>query len=181
MIGLKKGQVELCHHNDAWEEKARFIIEKLKDLFGALAIDIQHIGSTSVKHIMAKPIIDIVVGINDFDGIRRILPNLQSHGIIHRPNNDLPDYMMLVLGDNKEEIRTHHIHVVQYKGEEWYNQINFRDYLNANPMAAKEYEDLKLQLWKLFKDNRAAYTDGKEQYFKDVFKKAKEWSDGRMS
>ncbi|MDR1069109.1 MAG: GrpB family protein, partial [Clostridiales Family XIII bacterium] len=85
-LGLKRGTVELCDHDAAWEENARETIALLKDIFGGAAIDIQHIGSTAIRAIKAKPIIDIAVGIAAFDVPEHIMRELNRNGIIHRPH-----------------------------------------------------------------------------------------------
>ncbi len=175
MLGLERGHVVLCKHETEWEENAKAAIQQLKKLFGPLAVDIQHIGSTSISHIMAKPIIDIVVGINDFNRLRDMVPCLEFNGLQNRPNSDISDYMLFVMGDMKKQIRTHHIHVVKYDGNRWHNQINFRDYLNANPKIAKEYESLKLQLCKEYPDYRESYTQGKEKFILKILLQARQW------
>jgi GrpB-like predicted nucleotidyltransferase (UPF0157 family) len=76
----------------------------------------------------------------------------------------------------KKQICTHHIHVVQYDGEEWHDQINFRDYLNDHSEIAKEYEMLKLKLCKEYPNNRAEYTKGKTDYIHNVFLQAEQWA-----
>lgn len=146
MLGLVRGKVELYNHNEEWVEIAKLTIAFLKEVFGDVVVDIQHIGSTSIKNIKAKPIIDIVVGVNDLAKVKSLLLKLSDAGIIHRPNNDLPDYMMFIIGDLEKEIRTHHIHVVPFNGEEWNNQLNFRDYMNAHLDEARRYEDIKIEL-----------------------------------
>ncbi|MCL2461229.1 MAG: GrpB family protein [Defluviitaleaceae bacterium] len=175
MIGLARGKVELCVHEPAWEDNAARTIIFLKDIFGETAVDIQHAGSTAIKLIMAKPIIDIVAGVNDFGKAKALLPLLAEAGVVHRPQNDLPEYMMFVMGDLEKGIRTHHIHVVPFEGEEWINQLNFRDYLSARPQRAKEYEALKIDLMKRYSDNRPMYTGGKQSFINGIFTEAAEW------
>ena len=65
-LGLARGTVSVVPHNDEWEVTGRKTIAKLKELLGDTAVDIQHVGSTSIKGIYAKPIIDLVIGVNDF-------------------------------------------------------------------------------------------------------------------
>jgi GrpB-like predicted nucleotidyltransferase (UPF0157 family) len=174
-LGLKRGTVELYDHDILWEENARKTIKSLKSIFVDNAVDIQHIGSTAIKTIKAKPIIDIVVGINDFNLLENIMHELNNNGIIHRPKNDMDEYKMFVIGDFENDTRTHHIHVVKYNNAEWNNQLNFRDYLNNNYKEAKKYEKLKISLMEENKDNREAYTKSKEEYILKVFEEAKEW------
>jgi GrpB-like predicted nucleotidyltransferase (UPF0157 family) len=174
-LGLKRGAVELYDHDILWEENACKIIKLLKSIFDNNAIDIQHIGSTAIKTIKAKPIIDIVVGINDFNLLEDIMYELNNNGIIYRPNNDADEHKLFVIGDFEKDTRTHHIHVVKYNNTEWNNQLNFRDYLNNNHEEAKKYERLKIELMEMHKDNREAYTKSKEEYLLKTFERAKEW------
>lgn len=181
MHGLRRGFVVLVDHETAWEDNAKETIAFLKAQLGDAVVDAQHIGSTAIRHIKAKPIVDIVVGVKEFSAIRARLSILHGNGIIHRPNNDMPEYMMFVMGDMQNEIRTHHIHVVPYNGEEWCNQLNFRDYMNAHPEAAKEYEALKLKLYEEYSENRAAYTKAKEEYILRANQMAARWKAGSES
>jgi GrpB-like predicted nucleotidyltransferase (UPF0157 family) len=174
-LGLKRGTVELYDHDILWEENACKTIKLLKNIFGDNAIDIQHIGSTAIKTIKAKPIIDIVVGINDFNLLENIIYELNNNGIIHRQNSDRNEYKLFVIDDFEKDTRTHHIHVVKYNNVEWNNQVNFRDYLNSNHDEAKKYEKLKIELMEKNKGNREEYTKNKEEYLLKVFEKAKEW------
>ncbi len=174
-IGLKQKTVVLCPHENEWDENAKVTIKELYGLFGDIAKDIQHIGSTAIPTISAKPIIDIVVGIFNFDLLDEIMDHLTTNKLIHRPNNDLPEYRMFVICKENTEIRTHHIHVVAYNGEEWNNQLNFRDYLIQNPLVASEYEKLKVKLQKEYFNNRALYTKSKDEFIQNVFLQAKKW------
>ena len=83
MIGLKRGTVQLEKHSIEWEENAKKTIEKLMDIFDGKAVDIQHIGSTSVKDLKAQPI-DIVVGVKSFYDVLEVIPLLKSNGFIHK-------------------------------------------------------------------------------------------------
>jgi GrpB-like predicted nucleotidyltransferase (UPF0157 family) len=174
-LGLKRGAVALYDHDLLWDENARKTIELLKRIIGDNAIDIQHTGSTAVKSIKAKPIIDIAAGIDDLNSLESITAELKDNGIIHRPNSDMSEYKLFVIGDFEKDMRTHHIHMVKYGNLEWNNHINFRDYLNDNYNEAKKYEHLKIRLMKINKNNRAEYTKGKEEYLLKVFEKARAW------
>jgi GrpB-like predicted nucleotidyltransferase (UPF0157 family) len=174
-LGLKRGYVELYDHDVLWEENARETIALLKNIFVNNAIDIQHIGSTAIKTIKAKPIIDIIVGINNFNLLENIMDALNDNGIVYRPNNDRDEYKLFVTGDFEKDTRTRHIHIVKYNNIEWNNQINFRDYLNNSYTEAKEYENLKVTLMENNRDNRIEYTKGKEEYLLKIFEKSKEW------
>ena len=84
MLGLKRGTVALFPHSVEWEITAQKCIEHLNAILGAVAIDIQHIGSTSITGIKAQPIIDIVVGVRSFESVEPFLQNLEGNGFIFR-------------------------------------------------------------------------------------------------
>ena len=174
MIGLKRGTVELLPHNPLWEDVAAETIKKLKSLLNDVAVDIQHVGSTSIQNICAKPIIDIAVGVNTLDSIKPYIEQLEKNGIIFR-KEDVKEQLLFVIGDFEKEFRTHHIHVVEWNSVAWNNYINFRDYLNAFPEYAKEYDDLKKKLALEFANNRGNYTAGKQEFIDRILKQAHLW------
>ena len=175
MLGLKRGIVELCDHDKAWEQNAAQTIEKLKIIFGNIATDIQHVGSTSIGNIKAKPIIDIAVAVRDMGEVMKLVPALEQSGFMYRQHG-IEEDMLFVCGDLNTDIRTHHIHVVKSESKEWHNYINFRNYLNAKPEAAKEYEALKLRLMSEYKTDRQAYTEAKAEFITHIIRKAQVWS-----
>lgn len=175
MLGLKRGIVELCDHDKAWEQKAAQTIEKLKVIFGNVATDIQHVGSTSIMNIKAKPIIDIAVAVSGFDEVMKLVLALEQSGFMHR-QHDVAGDILFVCGDKNADIRTHHIHVVIAGSKEWHNYINLRNYLNAKSEVAKEYEALKLWLMSEYQTDRLAYTEGKGEFITYILRKAQVWS-----
>ena len=174
MLGLKRGTVDLLPHNPLWEDVAAETIKKLKSLLNDIAVDIQHVGSTSIQNICAKPIIDIAVGVNTLDSIKLYIELLKKNGIIFR-KEDVKEQLLFVIGDFEKEFRTHHIHVVEWNSIAWNNYINFRDYLNAFPEYAKEYDDLKKKLALEFANNRGNYTAGKQEFIDRILKQAHLW------
>lgn len=175
-LGLKRGTVKLSPHQEQWDKAAKDTILTLKALLGSVAIDIQHIGSTAIHGIYAKPIIDIVVGVDNLDSIKPYIELLEQNGIMFR-NEDVPGQLLFVIGDDKSDIRTHHIHIVIWNSTAWHNYINFRDYLNAFPEQAKAYEKLKIKLASDFADDRQSYTAGKQELIDTILKQAQAWRD----
>ena len=161
-LGLKRGTVQLEPHDKQWDEIAVQTIKTLKAILGDDVIDIQHIGSTAIPAIKAKPIIDIVVGVTDFDRIKSYNEQLQKEGIFYR-GSDVEHQLLYVMGDVESDTRTHHIHIVKWNGIEWKNYIHFRDYLNANENVALCYQKLKEELESKYADNRELYTKGKKE------------------
>lgn len=171
MIGLKRGTVKLVKHESNWKE----IFEAEKDILNLLiedyVIDIQHVGSTSIPGIEAKPIIDILIRVKSLDYIPNIVEMLESNGFIYCPQSGTDERILFVKGG--EDFRTHHIHVVERKGKEWNSNILFRDYLIENIEVAREYSILKKKLAEKYPNDRNAYTEGKNDFIQDVICKAK--------
>lgn len=177
MIGLKRGTVKLCEHEKEWEIEAQNTISRLKKILGNAAKDIQHVGSTSILSIKAKPIIDIAVAVDDFNDILALEKELRDEGFYYRPASDLDGQLLFASGNFYEgtgNLQTHFIHVVRTNSMDWINYINFRDYLNENLSAAKEYEDLKvsLALRAPIDNKREEYLKGKHDYILYTLRKA---------
>lgn len=174
MLGLQRGTVHLAAHDPAWEEEAQRCIAQLRRILGEAAADIQHVGSTAIPSICAKPIIDIAVGLHDLQVLDAYIPALRECGVIDR-GEDHPGQRLLVMGDFEREQRTHHIHAVAWNGESWKNYIRFRDYLCAFPERAKDYEAMKLSLAKRYQDDRKSYTEGKKAMIDQLLHEAEAW------
>lgn len=166
-LGLKRGTVQLEPHDKQWDEIAVQTIKTLKSILGDDVIDIQHIGSTAIPTIKAKPIIDIAVGVTDFDKVMLHNEQLQKKGIFYR-GSDVECQLLYVMGDMENDTRTHHIHIVKWNGTEWKNYIHFRDYLNANENMALMYQNLKEELESKYADDRVAYTRGKKDMIDNI-------------
>lgn len=135
------------------------------------ARDIQHVGSTAIRSIDAKPIVDIAVALDDVQSVTSHIEELAGYGIIYR-GSDVPGQILFIIGEGN--IRTHHIHIVKWRGKAWNNYIMFRDYMNSHPDKAAEYEKLKKQLASSFPDNRRAYTEGKAGFIEKIITDAGE-------
>ena len=179
MIGLKRGTVQLCEHEKEWEIEAQNTIARLKEILGDGIKDIQHVGSTSILTIKAKPIIDIAIATDHFDDILAYEKELKNAGFYYRPNAQasLRDQLLFACGSFYEgtgDLQTHFIHVVLTGSMDWINYINFRDYLNKTPSAAKEYEALKvsLALQAPIDNGREKYLRGKHDFIVYTLRKA---------
>lgn len=173
-IGMKRGTVYLESHRAEWETAAAETIRIIKSVLGDGAGDVRHIGSTSVRSIPAKPIIDIAVGVTDYEAAISKKDALEAEGIIFR-FDERPEQLLFVMGDFENDTRTHHIHVVRYGSAEWENYINFSDYLNGNRSAAQRYADMKIALAKRFPNDRTQYTNGKSGLIEILLDEARRW------
>ena len=179
MLGLKRGTVVLYPHETVWETEAAKTIERLKGILGNAAVDIQHVGSTSIPAICAKPIVDIAVAVRSFTEINAKQAELEAQGFYRRSWND-EDQELFACGsyyDGTGDKQTHFIHAVLADDTEWRNYLNFRDYLNAFPAEAKAYEALKLFLAAANPEDagREKYTAGKHDFVQEMLRKAEAW------
>ena len=171
-LGLRRGTVSVEPHNSEWEVIAAETISRLHSVLQDVLVDAQHIGSTAVKDICAKPIIDIVVGVSDFDALMSRNPILEENGFIFRGQVHPRQYLYIC---GKDDIRTHHIHAVIYNSEEWNNYVDMRDYLNCHKEDAQAYSRLKELLAKKYSEDRAAYTASKGELIDEILAKAHCW------
>lgn len=145
------------------EEKARLL-----EAFPAHFRGLEHIGSTAVPGLDAKPIIDILGGVTSLAEADALLEPLCELGWDTSPafNSMLPDRRFLLRWP--EGVRTHHLHLVVYGSEAWHERLKFRDYLRARPDVAQRYLALKLELAERYHNDREAYTDAKTAFVKEV-------------
>lgn len=172
MLGLKRGIVKLADYDENWAETAEQTIRELKEIFGEAAADIQHVGSTSIKYIKAKPILDIAVAVRSFSDVLPLIPKLKENGFRYKTDNDNDAEMFFSCGDVIADTRTHHIHVVIHQSKEWTEYILFRDSLNSNPHWRLNYQNLKQELAEKYPDDRNAYTEGKAEFIRNVLARA---------
>lgn len=150
--------IELVEHQDCWVDWYR---EEVSVLDGILSADlphaIHHVGSTAIDGIWAKPIIDILVELPDEAAIESAQERLAAHGYLVMADRDLNKGYT---PDGFAE-RVFHVHL-RIAGDN--DELYFRDYLNAHPDVAAEYESLKLSLWKEFEHDRDGYTAAKTPF-----------------
>lgn len=166
MLGLKRGSVVLKGYTGAWERlfehEARRLCSELRDT----VLAIEHIGSTSIPRMDAKPILDIMAGVPSMNYVDSVLIKLAALGYQRRINGDLPDRVFLVKGP--ESFRTHHLSLTYMDSPFWSDHVLFRNALRQNAALAAEYLDLKRGLAEQFRGDRNSYTAGKEQFVRDV-------------
>ena len=178
ILGLRRGTVLVEPHNTEWEVIAAETISKLHSVLQDVLVDAQHIGSTAIKSICAKPIIDIVAGVSGFDELLSKNSILEENGFIFR-GQDHPMQYLYVCGKN--DIRTHHIHAVIYDSKEWNDYVDVRDYLNCHKEDAEAYSKLKELLAKEYSEDRETYTASKSKLIGEIIAKARCWRKGQRA
>ena len=142
--------------------------DRLRSLFPEALLGVEHYGSTAVRGLSAKPIVDILVGVASMKAARAIVPRLCEAGYAAptQYNAALPDRQWLMRSADGR--RTHHLMVVVHRGEQWQRRLAFRDALRAELNIATSYEALKASLAAQYTRDRDAYTAGKEAFINEV-------------
>ncbi len=163
-------EVIVVDYNPAWprryeEERARIVAA-----LGDLALTIEHVGSTAVPGLAAKPVIDIMIGVRELADGQACIGPLRSLGYEYRGDGGIPDRHYF----RKGAPRSHHLHLVEHESEFWERHILFRDRLREDPELAREYGALKKELAVQYRTERLAYTEAKSPFIKAALAQARE-------
>jgi GrpB-like predicted nucleotidyltransferase (UPF0157 family) len=138
-----------------WFEEERGALERV--LAPWLDRGIHHVGSTAIPGIAAKPIVDIVAGVRDFEEARAAYEPLRAYGYRHAPHRE-------GIAHHFERCGRFGLHLTEPGSDLWQERLAFRDLLRGDPALAAEYEELKLRLAREHPGDRIAYTAGKRQF-----------------
>jgi len=173
-------KVDLVEYDTRWDQ---MFLEEKRHLESCLPSDIvkriEHFGSTSVPHMPAKPIIDILVEVTSLERTKNeIVPVLESQGYEYfwraSFGEATPPFYAWFIKRDKSGNRTHHIHMVERDYEHW-DRLLFRDYLRENPVVATEYADLKKNLSRIYRNDRVRYTEEKTQFITRITRIARSY------
>lgn len=170
--------IEIFPYDEKWEKTFLSIEDVMKNNLGDLIICVEHVGSTSVKGLGAKPILDIDVVIEDYNVLPAVVKSLEKIGYYHQENWSFEgreafgrkDTLVPWDRQNTNWIE-HHLYVCNKDSNELARHLAFRDYLRNNPDAVAEYEQLKNNLAKTEK-NRITYNEGKTKFVNKILEKA---------
>lgn len=153
----------LSEHKSCWKDWYDEEKQEIADILCDNDFRIHHIGSTAIDHIWAKPIVDILIEIPKSISMEDIKEKLVNSGYICMSEEENRKSFNKGYTDKGFADRVFHIHL-RYDGDN--DELYFRDYMNSHPELAKEYEELKISLWKKYEHNRDAYTDAKSAFVK---------------
>ena len=171
-------RIQIVDYDERWP--ALFESEKRHleaCLPGDVVLRIEHFGSTAVPGLAAKPIVDMLVEVSDFQAMReRVVPVLEAQGYEYfwRPTlgDDTPPYYgWFIKRDPVSGERTHHIHMVEADLAEHWDRLRFRDHLIAHPEDAERYATLKRAASAEHPDDRAAYTRAKSEFIAKIMQR----------
>ena len=171
-LGVSKDEVILVPYDPQWKTEFLRMQDSLVHNTSIQPHQIEHIGSTSIEGIQAKPIIDIIVGVESLILLdKEFFKALQKIGF-YRLQVERPNEIVCAKFTNASfETKTHFMHIVEIHQEKWRQMLFFRDYLNAHEETKREYESIKHSFFKSDLQGIQAYTDYKEQFVQSIFSK----------
>jgi GrpB-like predicted nucleotidyltransferase (UPF0157 family) len=167
-LGLDAKKVELVPHDNLWGKAFEKESKKLRSIFGSFHTNIEHIGSTAIQGMPAKPILDIALGIPAMDAPNKLRSTklLEKAGYKKIQFFNPTFHLFFIKGPLSN--CTHHLHLIKHRGKKWTDYLFFRDFLNKNKKARQEYLQLKTSLAHEFSGNRRLYTRSKGQFVKNI-------------
>ena len=166
-LGLKRHTVRLVEYDPRWEPAYSKAAAEIASVVGASASAIEHVGSTAIPGLPAKPILDVAVGVPDPGATEEVAGHLVGVGYIDR-GYGVGSIGRLLVRESAPDVRTIHVHVVMHGTEEWRHYVAFRDVLQNDPVARAQYSKVKRALVRRFRDDRRAYTRGKAAFIRAV-------------
>ena len=166
---MKTKKVIVLPYDVAWESAFEAIRAEIQTALGDLMLGIEHVGSTSVKGMSAKPCIDIDVVIRDYSVFDAVVQKLDAIGYIHEGDLGIQDRDAFKYAD-KPHLMTHHLYVCPRDSEELHRHIVFRDFLRKNPGAVKKYSRVKETAAQLFPDSIDQYIEYKSPCIEELYK-----------
>jgi GrpB-like predicted nucleotidyltransferase (UPF0157 family) len=161
--------VIIVDYDPNWPRLFQSLRKRIADALGNMAAAIEHVGSTAVPDLAAKPIIDIDVLLASETMLRAAIERLAGLGYIHRGNLGIPEREAFFAPANDPP---HHLYVCPPSSAEFQRHIAFRDYLCAHPKDAKTYVELKLALAQRLRDDRPAYNAAKTEFVAELTSRA---------
>ena len=168
---MMKPIVVLNEFNAEWEKQFEYEKKRIMAAVGNQIDGIEHIGSTSIRGLKAKPIIDIMIGVRNIESTSAFVQPLSEAEYEYVPKPEVTDRKFFRKGLRGNG--TCHLHICEIHSTEWIEKTVFRDYLRKHPESAEEYALLKSELAIQYKYDRPAYTQQKEPFIKDIIKKAR--------
>lgn len=162
-------KVVVLPYDDSWKFAFEEIKRELDSVIGDFVVGIEHVGSTSVEGLSAKPCIDIDVIIKDYSIFDTVVSKLETIGYIHEGNLGIKDREAFKYS-HKPHLQWHHLYVCPQQSEELHRHIVFRDFLRANPEASKRYGAVKEKAAQIFPDNIEKYIEYKSPCIEELYK-----------
>lgn len=170
---MTQRKVEIAEYDPKWLTLYKDEETKILAVIGHLAVAIEHIGSTAVLGLGAKPTIDVMVGVRQLSDAQRCVEPLGRIGYEYQPQHEatMPERRFFRKGEPPKE-QHYHLHMVEKGSEFWRTHLAFRDYLRTYPETAKQYYELKKGLASKYGSDREGYTEAKTSFIESIVSKA---------
>ena len=165
---MKTRRVIVTPYDPKWKSDFEQIKAEIEAAIGQLTVGIEHVGSTSVEGMAAKPCIDIDVIIPDYAVFPAVVEKLNAIGYIHEGDLGIRDREAFRYSD-KPHLQTHHLYVCPQHSAELHRHITFRDFLRANPAAARKYSAIKIQAAQQFPNDIDGYIAYKSSCIEEFY------------
>lgn len=162
--------IEVVEYDYSWQEQFQQYASNLDIVLDKLAMSIEHIGSTSVVGLAAKPIIDIDVVISSRLHLKEVIEKLNSIDYVHQGNLGIPGREAFM---SPEGTRRHHVYVCSVDTPNLHDHLIFRDYLRTHPKTVLAYSNLKRRLALKYRNDRDGYTNSKTEFINSILAKAR--------
>lgn len=166
---MRTKKVVVLPYDRRWKSDFEKIKAEIEDAIGDLILGIEHVGSTAVEGMSAKPCIDLDVIIRDYSVFHEIVGRLGAIGYIHEGDLGIKNREAFKYAD-KPHLQTHHLYVCPKAAEELRRHIVFRDFLRSNVEAVKLYSEVKEKAAELFPDDIDQYIEYKTPCIKELYK-----------
>ena len=167
MIGLRRRTVRVVDHDPTWLTAGASECQSLQESCVDIILDAQHVGSTAVSGLPAKPILDIAVLVRTLEVIPALIERMTTIGYIYRGNGgDAGGH--LFVHESKPDVRTAHVHVIAEGDRQWADYLRFRELLRKDAGLRQRYVELKGVLATRYSDDRKSYTAGKHAFLQEV-------------
>lgn len=148
-LGLGLNEVRIIDYNSGWKAEFERVKKNFMESTGLEGKRIEHIGSTAIKDMQAKPIIDLLVGVDNLASVDKpLLYSFKKSGFLRLKVERPGEIVLAKFEDDSYQVKTHFIHLVEYQKPLWKNLIFFRDYLNNNEYARNQYLNIKEEFLK---------------------------------
>lgn len=168
-VGLRRRTVVVRDHDPRWRGEYQREAAALAEILLGVVARIEHVGSTAVAGLVAKPIIDIALGFDTRAGIEAARRLLRIHD--YDDQGDLGDAGGVFLAKPLGPERTVHLHLIELDSDQWRSWIAFRDALGSDERLRQRYGALKLELAKRYAMDRASYTAGKAAFIQAALRR----------
>ena len=167
-------KVEVVPHDPHWRDAFEAEAKQVAAALGENVVAVQHIGSTAIPNIHAKPVVDLLIEVREIaevDG-RSLLMESLGYEVMGEYGIHGRRYFRK---DNREGIRTHQVHAFEAGSAEVVRHLAFRDYMIAHPLEAQRYSELKRRLAEEHPQSMDEYMDGKDGFIKEIDRRAALW------